>query len=84
MMKLAQAVLDDEPLKKIEQAFKIFHNETGKLLKYQQLITQPKYRKVWMHSSANEFGRLAQGVGVQIQGANTIFFIHKNQIPGDR
>jgi hypothetical protein len=37
-----------------------------------------------MHSSANEFGRLAQGVGGQIQGTNTIFFIHKNQILGDR
>jgi hypothetical protein len=37
-----------------------------------------------MHSSANEFGRLPQGVGGQIQGTNTIFFIQKNQIPGDR
>ncbi len=37
-----------------------------------------------MHSSANEFGRLAQGVGGQIQSTNTIFFIHKNQIPGNR
>jgi hypothetical protein len=35
-----------------------------------------------MHSSAT--GRLAQGVGGQIQGTNTIFFIHKNQIPGGR
>ncbi len=34
MMELAQAVLDDEPLKKIEQAFEIFDDETGKLLKY--------------------------------------------------
>jgi hypothetical protein len=56
----------------------------GKLLKYQQLITHPKYHKVWMHSSTNEFGRLAQGVGGQIQGTNTIFFIHKNQIPDDK
>ncbi len=34
MMELAQAVLDDEPLKRIEQAFEIFDDETGKLLKY--------------------------------------------------
>jgi hypothetical protein len=34
-----------------------------------------------MHSSANEFGRLAQGVGGQIQGTHTIFFIHKHQVP---
>ncbi len=36
-----------------------------------------------MHSSANEFGRLAQGVGSQIQGTNTIFFIHKHQVPAN-
>jgi hypothetical protein len=36
-----------------------------------------------MHSSANEFGRLAQGVGGRIQGTNTIFFIHKYQVPVD-
>ena len=39
--------------------------------------------KIWMHSSANEFGRLAQGVGGRIQGTNTIFFIHKYQVPVD-
>ncbi len=32
MIELAQAVLDDEPRKKLEQAFEIFDNETGKLL----------------------------------------------------
>ncbi len=57
--------------------FEIFDNETGKLLKYRQLITHPKYRNVWMHSSTNEFGRLAQGVQGRIQGTNTIFFIQK-------
>lgn len=37
-----------------------------------------------MHSSANEFGRLAQGIGGCIQGTNTIFFVHKHQVPADR
>jgi hypothetical protein len=37
-----------------------------------------------MHSSANEFGRLAQGVGGQIKGTNTTFFVHKHQVPQDR
>ena len=37
-----------------------------------------------MHSSANEFGRLAQGVGGRIQGTNTIYFVHKHQVPPDR
>ena len=33
---------------------------------------------------ANEFGPLAQGVGRRIDGTNTIFFIHKHEIPQDR
>ena len=37
-----------------------------------------------MHSLANEFGQLAQGVGGQIKGTNTIFFVHKHQVPQDR
>ena len=83
-MELAQAVLDDNASTTTKQAFEIFDKDTGKLLKYQQLITHPKYSKLWTHSLANEFGRLAQGVGGQIQGTNTIFFIHKHQVPADR
>jgi hypothetical protein len=41
----------------------IFDKESGKMLKYRKLITHPKYREAWTHSSANEFGHLAQGVG---------------------
>ncbi len=37
-----------------------------------------------MHSLANEFGQLAQGVGGQIKGTNTIFFVHKHQGSQDR
>ncbi len=33
---------------------------------------------------ANEFGRLAQGVGTRIKGTNTIHFIQKNQVPQER
>jgi hypothetical protein len=33
---------------------------------------------------ANEFGRLAQGVGGRVTGTNTIFFIQKDQFPIDR
>ncbi len=84
MMELAQSVLDDNPLSTTEQAFEVFDDDTGKLLKYWQLITHPKYHEVWMHSSANEFGRLVQGDCSQIQGTNTILFIHKHQVPADR
>jgi hypothetical protein len=54
---------------------------TGKQLEYRQLITDPRTKKLWLHSSANEFGRLAQGVGGRIKGTNTIFFIHQHEVP---
>ncbi len=42
----------------------------------------PIHCKVWMN--ANKFGQLAQGVGGRIKGTDTIFFIHKHQVPEDR
>ncbi len=90
MNELAQAILDDnQPAycpKRLrqEQANEVFDEETGERLKYRKLINHPKYHEVWSHSSANEFGRLAQGVGGRIQGTNTIFFIYKHEVPPDR
>ncbi len=49
-----------------------------------QLIQDPKYKKIWSTSAANKFGCLAQGVGGRVKGANTIFFICKDQVPTDR
>ena len=69
---------------KSETAQAIFDKESGKTLKYRALLTHPKYRDAWTHSSANEFGRLAQGVGTRINGTNTIFFIGKHEVPADR
>lgn len=54
------------------------------MFKYQKLISHPKHCDVWLHSSANEFGWLEQGVGNQIKGTDTIFFNHKHQVPQDR
>lgn len=51
---------------------------------YRQLNTHPDYRVVWNHSSANEFGRLAQGIGGRIQGTDTIRFVRKIDIPPER
>jgi hypothetical protein len=58
--------------------------DTGNYLNYQQLMRDPKHAKVWSESSANEFGRLAQGVGGRVAGTNTIFFIQKDHIPINR
>jgi hypothetical protein len=68
----------------MESANEVFDDATGKMLKYRKLITHPQHKEVWSNSSANEFGRLAQGVGNRIKGTNTIYFIYKHQIPQDR
>ncbi len=67
-----------------ERAQLIHDKETAEYLNYRQLLKDPKHAKVWAHSAANEFGRLAQGVGTRIKGTNTIHFIRKNQVPQER
>ncbi len=58
-------------------------DKTGEYLNYRQLIRNPKHREIWNKSAANEFGRLAQGVGRRVKSTNTIFFIRKDQLPKD-
>jgi hypothetical protein len=41
---------------------------TGKMLNYRQLLRHPKYSADWQLSSANEFGRLTNGVGGRVKG----------------
>eukprot|EP00957_Ditylum_brightwellii_P006928 524145-Ditylum_brightwellii.AAC.1 len=58
--------------------------ETECALEYRHLI-KGKNASIWHQSCANEFGRLAQGIGDRIkEGTNTIFFIKKNEMPVDR
>jgi hypothetical protein len=67
-----------------ESASPVHDQDTGKMLKYHQMLHDPKHKAIWSKAGANEFGRLAQGVGRRIDGTNTIFFIHKHEIPQDR
>eukprot|EP00957_Ditylum_brightwellii_P131381 10019778-Ditylum_brightwellii.AAC.2 len=53
-------------------------------MEYKNLIKSEKHCDTWEHSCANEFGRLAQGVGDRIQGTNTMFFIPRHKVPGDK
>ena len=62
----------------------IFDEQSGKMLNYRQLLTHPNHKDIWTKSSADEFGRLAQGVGGRIEGTNTIYFIPYNKIPRNR
>ena len=65
----------------VHEALAVMDTETGKvLLNYRQLMQSPKHKETWSKSSANKFGRLANGVGGRIKGTNTIKFIHKRDV----
>ena len=72
--------MDAIPQAATEFTNKTFDEESGKLLKYQKLITHTKYWEVWMHSS--KFGELAQGVGGQIGGQTQYFCPQAPTSPG--
>ena len=67
-----------------ELANPVLDEETGQMLQYRQLIRHPRFKEAWNISAANEFGRLAQGCGDRVKGTDTIFFIHKHEIPANR
>ena len=50
-------------------------------MKYRHLIQDPFYKDDWLILSANELGRLAQGLKRGIKGIDTVFFINKQQVP---
>jgi hypothetical protein len=58
--------------------------DSGKQLNYRQLLQHPKYKVAWSRSAADEFSRLAQGVGNQVKGTDTIHFIHERDVPRHR
>ena len=68
----------------VHQAMAVMDADTGKVLNYRQLMQSTKHKETWSKSSANEFGRLANGVGGRIKGTNTIKFIHKRDVPSNR
>ena len=80
-----EGILED-PFPLIQSANAVTDPDTGKQLEYKQLISHPNshLRQTWQHSSANEFGRLAQGVGGCIAGTETIKFIQYHEMPKNR
>jgi hypothetical protein len=68
----------------VHRALAVMDKATGKMLNYRQLIRHPDYNADWTLSSANEFGRLANGVGGRVKGTNTITFIPKAAVPPNR
>ena len=54
--------------------FAVTHSVTGKQMEYRQLIRDPDFKEEWLLSAANEFGRLAQRVSVDVSKKVTISF----------
>ena len=70
--------------KEVEKAMMVLDEESGRMLKYKDLLRHPKYKKQWSISAADEFGRLAQGVGGRIKKpTDTIRFIHEQDVAKD-
>ena len=69
---------------KIHEAMAVLNRDTGKLLKYRQLMQDLRYKKELSRLVANAFGCLAQGVGDQIKKTNTMKFIRKKDVPRNR
>ena len=62
----------------------VLNEETGELMEYRHFIGNPKYRELWQSSYGDEFDRLAQGMLGRVEGTDTIFFIHKKDVPAHR
>ena len=63
----------------------VTHADTGRSMEYRNLLADPTTRDVWLHSAANEFGRLAQGLpDNRVDATNTIFFIPVTKVPRNK
>ena len=68
----------------IEMINTVLNKEIGELMEYQQVMKNPKYRRLYGTEYSKELGRLAQGIPGQAEGTDTIFFIDKSSVPLDR
>ena len=67
-----------------EDLSEVLNEETGELMEYRHLISDPKYRKICKPAYGKQVGRLSQGVPGIVDGTNTFIFIYKNEVPSDR
>jgi hypothetical protein len=68
----------------IPMANAVIHPATGDNMEYRGLKADKETFPTWDHATANEFGRLAQGVGGRIEGSNTIYFIPRSAVPPNK
>jgi hypothetical protein len=62
----------------VHQAMAVMDADTGKLLNYRQLMRSMKYREAWSLSSANKFGKLANGIGGRIKNSTNTMSLYFN------
>ena len=76
----------EHPFPLIQSTNAVMGPVTGKQLEYKQLISHLNNHlcQTWQHSSANEFGQLAQGVGGHISGTETLKFIQYHEMLKNR
>jgi hypothetical protein len=65
----------------IPMANDVINQYNGASMEYRHLIQDETTFPVCNKAAANEFGRLAQGVGGIVEGSNTIFFSPRNAVP---
>jgi hypothetical protein len=80
---IAQRTRSHVPEEPLFMVNAVIHPITGVAMEYRQLIQDPITKEAWQRSAANEFSRLAQGVGGRIKGTNTIRFIPHTDLPAD-
>ena len=76
---VACRLADTAPLQK-HSCNAVLEETTGNILEYRHLIKGVD-RTTWITACANDFGRLAQGIGKRMpNGTNTIFFIPVDKV----
>ena len=70
----------------IPQSLQINHvyDKKGKKQSLDMLLAIPETEPIWAPGVENALGRLVQGFKDRVKGTNTIFFVHKHEIPKDR
>ena len=68
----------------LEMIYTVLNEDTGELMEYRAIMSNPKYRTMYAQLYAKELGRLAQGIPGMVTGTNTVFFINKSEVPAAR
>ena len=57
---------------------------TGELLKYKHLIRRPEHKRIWLNSSGNDIGWLAQRIPGRVKDTKILLFMHRSDVSLER